>query len=214
MNGYNFTERLRKVLALAREEAHALNHEYVGTEHLLLGLINEGEGVAAGALQNLNIDFDKIRAEVGSIVLRGKSSEPKAIDLPYTSRSKKVLELSMEEARDLKHNYVGTEHMMLGLIREERGVAAQLLVAAGVTLQSARNEVLRLLGAQPSHDGHPSGWTAVLVSPMDRVIDSAPPAGVTIELRFKNGSHIQRAFADVADALAFLEAHKTPFPKG
>jgi len=119
MNGYNFTERVRKVLAMAREEASRLHHEYVGTEHILLGLIREGEGVAATVLQNLNVDLDEIQQKIEETVKKGKA--PQASDLPYTSRAKKVLELAMAEARDLSHSYVGTEHLLLGLLRGELG---------------------------------------------------------------------------------------------
>jgi ATP-dependent Clp protease ATP-binding subunit ClpC len=146
MNGYNFTERVRKVLAMAREEAERLRHEYVGTEHILLGLIREGEGVAAAVLQNLSVDLDEIQQKIEDTVKKGKAAAATGPDLPYTSRAKKVLELAMAEARDLTHNYVGTEHLLLGLLREEKGIAAQVLTDAGINLDAARTETLRLLG--------------------------------------------------------------------
>ncbi len=146
MNGYNFTERVRKVLAMAREEAARLHHEYVGTEHILLGLIREGEGVAAAVLQNLSIDLEEIQQKIEDTVKKGKAAAATGPDLPYTSRAKKVLELAMSEARDLTHNYVGTEHLLLGLLREEKGIAAQVLTDAGINLDAARTETLRLLG--------------------------------------------------------------------
>ena len=146
MNGYNFTERVRKVLAMAREEAARLHHEYVGTEHILLGLIREGEGVAAAVLQNLNVDLDEITQKIEETVKKGKAAQTTGPDLPYTSRAKKVLELAMAEARELTHSYVGTEHLLLGLLREEKGIAAQVLTDAQVTLEQARTETLRLLG--------------------------------------------------------------------
>ncbi|MEI6741130.1 MAG: Clp protease N-terminal domain-containing protein, partial [Gemmatimonadaceae bacterium] len=148
MNGYNFTERVRKVLAMAREEAARLHHEYVGTEHILLGLIREGEGVAAAVLQNLNVDLDDITLKIEETVKKGKAAQATGPDLPYTSRAKKVLELAMAEARDLSHSYVGTEHLLLGLLREEKGIAAQVLSDAGVNLEAARAETLRLLGTE------------------------------------------------------------------
>ncbi len=148
MNGYNFTERVRKVLAMAREEAQRLKHEYVGTEHILLGLIREGEGVAAAVLQNLNVDLDEIQQKIEETVKKGKAAAATGPDLPYTSRAKKVLELAMGEARDLSHGYVGTEHLLLGLLREEKGIAAQVLSDAGVNLDAARVETLRLLGTE------------------------------------------------------------------
>ncbi|HET7632979.1 MAG TPA: ATP-dependent Clp protease ATP-binding subunit [Gemmatimonadaceae bacterium] len=146
MNGYNFTERVRKVLAMAREEAARLHHEYVGTEHILLGLIREGEGVAATVLQNLNVELDEVQQKIEETVRKGKAAQATGPDLPYTSRAKKVLELAMAEARELNHSYVGTEHLLLGLLREEKGIAAQVLTEAGVGLEAARTETLRILG--------------------------------------------------------------------
>jgi ATP-dependent Clp protease ATP-binding subunit ClpC len=146
MNGYNFTERVRKVLAMAREEAARLHHEYVGTEHILLGLIREGEGVAATVLQNLSVELDEIQQKIEETVKKGKAAQATGPDLPYTSRAKKVLELAMSEARELGHSYVGTEHLLLGLLREEKGIAAQVLTDAGVNLEAARAETLRILG--------------------------------------------------------------------
>jgi ATP-dependent Clp protease ATP-binding subunit ClpC len=148
MNGYNFTERVRKVLAMAREEAARLHHEYVGTEHILLGLIREGEGVAATVLQNLSVELDDIQQKIEETVKKGKAGQTTGPDLPYTSRAKKVLELAMSEARELNHSYVGTEHLLLGLLREEKGIAAQVLTDAGVNLDAARAETLRILGTE------------------------------------------------------------------
>ena len=148
MNGYNFTERVRKVLAMAREEAARLHHEYVGTEHILLGLIREGEGVAAAVLQNLSVDLDEIQQKIEETVKKGKAAQATGPDLPYTSRAKKVLELAMAEARELNHNYVGTEHLLLAMVAEQTGVAAQVLMDNGVTLERAREETKRLLGPQ------------------------------------------------------------------
>src|SRR4051795_1289044 len=154
MNGYNFTERVRKVLAMAREEAARLHHEYVGTEHILLGLIREGEGVAATVLQNLSVELDEIQQKIEETVKKGKASQTTGPDLPYTSRAKKVLELAMSEARELSHSYVGTEHLLLGLLREEKGIAAQVLTDAGVNLDAARAETLRILGTEmPQQQG-------------------------------------------------------------
>ncbi|HEX9164966.1 MAG TPA: ATP-dependent Clp protease ATP-binding subunit [Gemmatimonadales bacterium] len=147
MNGYNFTDRVRKVLQMAREEAARLHHEYVGTEHILLGLIREGEGVAAAVLTNLNVDLEDVQQKIEETVKKGKAGAVTGPDLPYTSRAKKVLELAMAEARELNHSYVGTEHLLLGLLREEKGIAAQVLNDAGVTLEQSRAETLRLLGS-------------------------------------------------------------------
>ena len=143
---YNFTDRVRKVLAMAREEAIRLQHDYVGTEHILLGLIREGEGVAAAVLTNLNVDLDQIHERVEESVRKGKATIALG-ELPYTSRAKKVLEFAMAEARDFNHSYVGTEHLLLGLLREEKGIAAQVLNSLGVTLDEARAETLKVLGS-------------------------------------------------------------------
>src|SRR5437762_2148871 len=153
MNGYNFTDRVRKVLQMAREEAARLHHEYVGTEHILLGLIREGEGVAAAVLTNLNVDLEEIQQKIEETVKKGKAAAAAGPDLPYTSRAKKVLELAMSEARELNHSYVGTEHLLLGLLREEKGIAAQVLTDAGVNLEAARTETLRILGTEMPQGG-------------------------------------------------------------
>lgn len=141
-----FTDRARKVMQLANQEAQRFNHDYVGTEHILLGLLKEGSGVAANVLRNLlNIDLEKIRAEVLKLVQPGPDM-PTMGKLPHTPRAKKVIEYSLEEARNLNHNYVGTEHLLLGLLREQEGVAAQVLMNLGVRLEDVRREVLNLLG--------------------------------------------------------------------
>ncbi len=165
MNGYNFTERVRKVLAMAREEAARLHHEYVGTEHILLGLIREGEGVAAAVLQSLNVDLDEIQQKIEDTVKKGKAAQATGPDLPYTSRAKKVLELAMSEARELNHSYVGTEHLLLGLLREEKGIAAQVLTDSGVNLDAARAETLRLLGTEMPQGGTPTAQASSGATP-------------------------------------------------
>jgi ATP-dependent Clp protease ATP-binding subunit ClpC len=140
-----FTDRARKVMQLANQEAQRFNHEYIGTEHVLLGLIKEGSGVAANVLRNLDIDLRKIRLEVEKLVQSGPDMVTMG-KLPQTPRAKKVIEYSMEEARNLGHNYVGTEHILLGLLREQEGVAAQVLMNLGLKLEEVREEVLNLLG--------------------------------------------------------------------
>ena len=142
-----FTERARRVVLLAREEAKRLDHDYLGTEHLLLGLISEGEGVAAIALQNLDIDLEQVRQEVEKTVGRGGGSLFLG-QIPFTPRAKKVLELAVTEARTLGHNYIGTEHLLLGLIREGEGVAAQVLINLGADLEKVRQEINNLLGGK------------------------------------------------------------------
>jgi ATP-dependent Clp protease ATP-binding subunit ClpC len=140
-----FTDRARKVMQLANQEAQRFNHEYVGTEHVLLGLVKEGSGVAANVLKNLDVDLRKIRVEVEKIVQAGPDMVTMG-KLPQTPRAKKVIEYAIEEARNLNHNYVGTEHLLLGLLREQEGVAAQVLMNLNLKLEEVREEVLNLLG--------------------------------------------------------------------
>jgi ATP-dependent Clp protease ATP-binding subunit ClpC len=141
-----FTERARKVIILAKEEARRFNHDYIGTEHILLGLIREGEGVAAAVLQKLEVSLENIRLEIEKLVQPGPATQIIG-DIPFTPRAKKALELSAEEARSLGHNYIGTEHLLLGLIREGEGIASQVLLNLGMDLNSVRNEVMSLLGS-------------------------------------------------------------------
>ncbi len=155
---YNFTDRVRKVLAMAREEAIRLQHDYVGTEHILMGLIREGEGVAAAVLMNLNVDLDQVQERTEEQVRKGKAGATMG-ELPYTSRAKKVLEFAVAEARELNHSYVGTEHLLLGLLREEKGVAAQVLESLGVGLDRAREQTLKLLGTDVPSAGEGPGAT-------------------------------------------------------
>jgi ATP-dependent Clp protease ATP-binding subunit ClpC len=151
MNGYNFTERVRKTLAMSREEAARLHHEYVGTEHILLALVREDAGVATAVLRNLGVEPDAIRRAVEAVVRPGTPTRgPHFPDLPYTTRAKKAFELSMTEAREMRCGYVDTEHFLLGLLREEQGIAGQELRHAGVTLEAARAETVRLLGIDPA----------------------------------------------------------------
>jgi len=142
-----FTDRARSVVVLAQEEARLLNHDYIGTEHILLGLIHEGEGVAATALESLGISLEAVRQQVQEIVGQGELAPSGHV--PFTSRAKKVLELSLREAKRLGHNYIGTEHILLGLVREGEGVGAQVLVNLGADLKGTRQAVVSLLGAHP-----------------------------------------------------------------
>ena len=144
MNGYNFTEHMRQLLAESRNEARRLKHEYVGTEHLLLSLIREEKGAAGTILTRLNADPAKIGQDIESVVRQGKA-EVTHVDLPYTSRARKALELSIAEANDLGHDHVGGEHLLLGLLREDKGIAAQVLNHAGVSLEAARTETIKLV---------------------------------------------------------------------
>jgi len=141
-----FTERARKVIILAKEEARRFNHDYIGTEHILLGLIREGEGVAAAVLQKVGLSLENIRLEVEKLVQPGPTTQIIG-DIPFTPRAKKALELAAEEARSLGHNYIGTEHLLLGLIREGEGIASQVLMNLGLDLNTVRSEVMELLGS-------------------------------------------------------------------
>ncbi|AMM30984.1 NDP-hexose 4-ketoreductase [Sinomonas atrocyanea] len=161
-----FTDRARRVVVLAQEEARMLNHNYIGTEHILLGLIHEGEGVAAKALESLSISLDGVREQVQEII--GQGQQAPSGHIPFTPRAKKVLELSLREALQLGHNYIGTEHILLGLIREGEGVAAQVLVKLGADLNRVRQQVIQLLSgyqgketaATGSGSGQPEGTPA------------------------------------------------------
>jgi ATP-dependent Clp protease ATP-binding subunit ClpC len=156
-----FTDRARRVVVLAQEEARMLNHNYIGTEHILLGLIHEGEGVAAKALESLGISLDAVREQVQEII--GQGQQAPSGHIPFTPRAKKVLELSLREALQLGHNYIGTEHILLGLIREGEGVAAQVLVKLGADLNRVRQQVIQLLsgyqGKEPASAGGPAEGT-------------------------------------------------------
>jgi ATP-dependent Clp protease ATP-binding subunit ClpC len=215
MNGYNFTERVRKSLQLAREEAFALRHEYVGTEHLLLGLVAEGGGVAEGAITNLGVKLSDVRTAVLQTVKPGQAdgandTSPGLIsaiaetfgvrrsgpDLPYTSRAKKALELSMMEARELNHAYVGTEHILLGLLREERGIAAQVLSNLGLTTTGVRAEVLKLLGGTP-----PSAAPAA----PERATRTDREAAITLVVEHPDGRIEAKKFTRSGDAVTFLK---------
>ncbi|MGV3709374.1 MAG: Clp protease N-terminal domain-containing protein [Gemmatimonas sp.] len=197
-NGYNFTERVRKVLHMAREQASALHHEYVGTEHILLGLLADNEGVAIAVLESMQIDRDALRATLLQIVQRGKEAQATGPDLPYTSRAKKVLELAMENARKLSHGYVGTEHLLMALIDEEKGIAAQVLIRAGATLAEVRSEATRIVG---SSDVSTEGVSA---RGSLRTREARPVASVEIKVHFRDGAQETRVFTGVSEAHSYL----------
>ena len=150
-----FSDSARRVVVLAQEEARKLNHNYIGTEHLLLGVIQEGEGVAAKALESVQVSIEAVRGQVVEII--GRGSSPPSGHIPFTPRAKKVLELSLREALQLGHNYIGTEHILLGIIREGEGVAAKVLVKLGVDLERLRNQVLRMLSGSPGASAEAAG---------------------------------------------------------
>jgi len=153
-----FTDRARRVVVLAQEEARMLNHNYIGTEHILLGLIHEGEGVAAKGLEALGISLEGVRAQVEEII--GQGQQAPSGHIPFTPRAKKVLELSLREALQLGHNYIGTEHILLGLIREGEGVAAQVLVKLGADLNRVRQQVIQLLSGYQGKEAATSSGPA------------------------------------------------------
>jgi hypothetical protein len=190
-----FTDRARRVVVLAQEEARMLNHNYIGTEHILLGLIREGEGVAARALESLGISLEAARQQVEEII--GQGQHAPSGHIPFTPRAKRVLELSLRESRQLGHNYIGTEHILLGLLREGEGVAAQVLVRLGADLNRVRQQVIQLLHGQqdekpaaagmgpPGPAGRAAGWPSPLPrllqerpKPTRRFPDDTGPAGV------------------------------------
>ena len=147
-----FTDRARRVVVLAQEEARMLNHSYIGTEHILLALIDEGDGTGIKALESLGISLDAVRQQVEEII--GQGQQAPSGHIPFTPRAKKVLELSLREAVQLEHDYIGTEHILLGLIREGDGVAAQVLVKLGADLNRVRQQVIQLIsGRQPELPG-------------------------------------------------------------
>jgi len=150
-----YTDRARRVVVLAQEEATMLGHNYIGTEHILLGLIHEDEGVAAKALESLGISLQAVRQQVEEVI--GQGQQPLSGHFPFTPRANKVLELALREAQQLGHNYIGTEHILLGLIREGEGVAAQILVKLGADLDRVRQQVIQLLHSHPGKDLADSG---------------------------------------------------------
>ena len=158
-----FTDRARRVVVLAQDEAKMLNHNYIGTEHILLGLIHEGEGVAAKALEQMGISLEAVRSEVEEIIGHGQTVPTGHI--PFTPRAKKVLELSLREALQMNHSYIGTEHILLGLVREGEGVAAQVLIKLGADLNRVRNTVLQLLSGSQGKEAATAGAPEVGPAP-------------------------------------------------
>jgi len=164
-----FTDRARRVVVLAQEEARMLNHNYIGTEHILLGLIREGEGVAARALSSLGISLDGVRQRVEELIGQGKARSARSGHIPFTPRAKKVLELSLREALQLGHNYIGTEHILLGLSREGEGVGAQVLVMLGADHDRVRQSVAELPPEETTGGSRPSSGSAPIVDALERI---------------------------------------------
>ncbi len=193
-----FTDRARKVMALANQEAQRFNHEYIGTEHILLGLVKEGSGVGAAVLRNIGLDLRKVRLEVEKLVKSGPDMVTMG-KLPQTPRARKVLEFAMEEAKALNHNYVGTEHLLLGLLREPEGIASQVLRNLGLNLDEVREEVLNLLGAGGESDDQGSAGSSGdsapgIGSPTEAAAAMASPAGGTVKPAGKSKTPALDAF--------------------
>jgi len=172
-----FTDRARRVVVLAQDEARKLDHNYIGTEHILLGLLRDGEGVAVAALDGLGIRLDETRAKVTEII--GRGSEQPSGHIPFTPRAKKVLELSLREALELGNDYIGTEHILLGLIREGQGVAAQVLVDLGASLDHTREKVLELIRGGGA-EGESAAELEARMGPEVRVVGSPAQVGEII----------------------------------
>lgn len=199
MNGYNFTEGVRRILAMAREEAVRLHHEYVGVEHVLLSMLHRGEGGGMRVLEALELDVDAALAQIEAVVKPGKATSHTGPDLPYTNRAKVVLEMAMKEARELDHPFVGSEHLLLGMLREGTGIAAEVLTSSGVTLKGARATTLDVLGTTASDT-------------RERSLRGSEPAHgpvptlVVVELRYEGGWTQRRQFRTAGEARAFLAA--------
>jgi ATP-dependent Clp protease ATP-binding subunit ClpC len=164
-----FTERARQVVVLAQDEARALKHNYIGTEHILLGLLREEEGLAARVLESLDITVEEVRAQVARIV--GQGDEVTTGQMPFTPRAKKVLELALREALSLRHNYIGTEHILLGLVRENEGVAARILLDFDADAEKIRNEIIRMLSGPGRRQGGATGGPAGEKSKSSKLLD-------------------------------------------
>ena len=185
MNGYDFTEPARRIFELARAEAARLNHPYVGTEHLLLGLLSDDDAIVAGVFEEFDVDRAEFRESIDQIVKRGAT--PNSIEeLPFTSRAKKAVDLSLVEARDMRDTYVGSEHLLMGLIREEKGIAGQLLIRAGLWGEITRNQIRLLRGKQ----SYPR--------------QSGTVSSIAVQVRYGDGSLIDFEFPSVAKAVEFL----------
>lgn len=181
-----FTDRARKVMQLANQEAQRLNHEYIGVEHILLGLVKEGSGVAANVLKNLDIDVRRVRLEIEKLVQAG----PEMVTmgklpmgkLPQTARARKCIEFSMEEARNMGHNYVGTEHILIALMRDPEGVASQVLIGLGLIAAEVRQEVVNLLKSGMSDSAVPATGTTWNINVSDSVVQKPQDINITIRI--------------------------------
>lgn len=188
MNGYNFTDRVRSALQAARQEAARLHHEYVGTEHLLLGLLCIPESTAVKLLATLQVDLGALKADVERAVKQGSATRDPGADLPYTSRAKKILELAMGAARELRDPYVGTAHVLLGIVQEEKGVAARALLQAGITVPSLRSVLDASRGKAPEDAGP----------------ESERPVAYTLAADFADGRQLTQRFVHALDVMKYL----------
>ena len=200
--GYDFTNRVRGALIKAREEAHQRNHEYVGTEHLLLGLLAEDDTLVMDVLENLGANPLDLKTAVNQLVADGQPTARSRIpDLPYTARARVVLDQAIAVAHEFGDGYVGTQHMLLGLIRERHGVGAKALTIAGLTEASLRREIVRLLQGE--------GVAAMLDVDTPRMHDKHVPLSFAVEIRYDDGTMAKKIFTSNDDAIGFLR-EKTP----
>jgi ATP-dependent Clp protease ATP-binding subunit ClpA len=196
--GYDFTQRVRGALIKAREEAHRRHHEYVGTEHLLIGLLEEDDALVMDVLENLGARPYEIRATVEHLIQNGAASQkPRLPDLPYTPRARIVLDQSIAVAHEFGDGYVGTQHLLLGLIRENQGLAAQALVAAGLTEPLLRREIVRLLQGE--------GVAAALdIDTTAQRGETQVPLSIAVEVRYEDGTLAKKVFTSPSEAIGFL----------
>lgn len=198
MGGYDFTTRVRGALIKAREEAHRRYHEYVGTEHLLLGLLAEDDALVMDVLENLGADPIEIQTAVDHMVQNGQpSAKARVPDLPYTARARVVLDQAIAAAHEFGDGYVGTQHLLLGLIRERLGIAAQALTSAGLTEAKLRREIVRLLQGE--------GVAAALdIDTSERRAETQVPLSIAVEVRYEDGTLAKRVFTSPDAAIGFL----------
>lgn len=196
--GYDFTQRVRGALIKAREEAHRRHHEYVGTEHLLIGLLEEDDALVMDVLENLGARPYEIRATVEHLIQNGAASQkPRLPDLPYTPRARIVLDQSIAVAHEFGDGYVGTQHLLLGLIRENQGLAAQALAAAGLTEPLLRREIVRLLQGE--------GVAAALdIDTTAQRGETQVPLSIAVEVRYEDGTLAKKVFTSPSEAIGFL----------
>ncbi len=196
--GYDFTNRVRGALIKAREEAHRRHHEYVGTEHLLLGLLEEDDALVMDVLENLGVKHYEIQTAIERVVQNGQpSSKDRMPDLPYTLRARVVLDQAIAVAHEFGDGYVGTQHLLLGLIRERQGIAAQALATAGLTEPILRREIVRLIQGE--------GVAAALdIDTSERPQDTQVPLSIAVEVRYEDGTLAKKIFTTPTEAIGFL----------